>query len=48
MRIHLDARTSESAAAVRGREITTDGQQVTLIDLHNLPERAQRFVNSRT
>src|ERR1019366_6762282 len=24
--------------------ITTDGQQVTMIDLHNLPERAQRFV----
>lgn len=36
--------TSGPAAAVRGREITTDGQQVTLIDLHNLPERAQRFV----
>jgi len=32
------------AGAVRGREITTDGQQVTVIDLHNLPERAQRFV----
>lgn len=26
------------------REITTDGQQVTVVDLHNLPERAQRFV----
>jgi hypothetical protein len=36
--------TSGPAAAVRGREITTDGQQVTVIDLHNLPERAQRFV----
>ncbi|TCN32803.1 hypothetical protein EV644_1243 [Kribbella orskensis] len=36
--------TSGLAGAVRGREITTDGQQVTVIDLHNLPERAQRFV----
>jgi hypothetical protein len=36
--------TSGPAGAVRGREITTDGQQVTVIDLHNLPERAQRFV----
>ncbi len=36
--------TSGPAGAVRGREVTTDGQQVTLIDLHNLPERAQRFV----
>lgn len=27
-----------------GREITTTGQQVTVVDLHNLPERAQRFV----
>ena len=26
------------------RSISTDGQQVTVIDLHNLPERAQRFV----
>ena len=38
------AGTSGPARAVRGREITTDGQQVTVIDLHNLPERAQRFV----
>ena len=36
--------TSGPAGAVRGREITTDGQQVTVIDLHNLTERAQRFV----
>jgi uncharacterized protein len=36
--------TSGISGAVRGREITTDGQQVTVIDLHNLPERAQRFV----
>ena len=36
--------TSGPAGAVRGHEITTDGQQVTVIDLHNLPERAQRFV----
>ena len=34
--------TSGLAGAVRRREITTDGQQVTVIDLHNLPERAQR------
>jgi uncharacterized protein len=26
------------------RPVTTEGQQVTVIDLHNLPERAQRFV----
>ena len=26
------------------RVVTTEGQQVTVIDLHNLPERAQRFV----
>jgi uncharacterized protein len=26
------------------RAVTTEGQQVTVIDLHNLPERAQRFV----
>jgi len=32
------------AGGVRPREITTDGQQVTVVDLHNLPERAQRFV----
>lgn len=36
--------TSGVSGAVRGREITTDGQQVTVVDLHNLPERAQRFV----
>jgi uncharacterized protein len=30
---------------VAGRTaVTTEGQQVTVIDLHNLPERAQRFV----
>lgn len=27
-----------------GRGVSTDGQQVTVVDLHNLPERAQRFV----
>lgn len=27
-----------------GRRVSTEGQQVTVIDLHNLPERAQRFV----
>ncbi len=27
-----------------GREISTGNQQVTVVDLHNLPERAQRFV----
>jgi DNA helicase HerA-like ATPase len=27
-----------------GRQISTSGQQVTVVDLHNLPERAQRFV----
>jgi DNA helicase HerA-like ATPase len=26
------------------RQVTTEGQQVTVVDLHNLPERAQRFV----
>ena len=26
------------------RRVTTEGQQVTVVDLHNLPERAQRFV----
>jgi DNA helicase HerA-like ATPase len=36
--------TSGLAGAVRGREITTDGQQITVVDLHNLAERAQRFV----
>ena len=28
----------------RGRQIATANQQVTVVDLHNLPERAQRFV----
>ncbi|MDQ2709997.1 MAG: ATP-binding protein [Actinomycetota bacterium] len=27
-----------------GRRISTEGQQVTVVDLHNLPQRAQRFV----
>jgi DNA helicase HerA-like ATPase len=27
-----------------GRRVSTDAQQVTVVDLHNLPERAQRFV----
>lgn len=27
-----------------GRRISTEDQQVTVVDLHNLPERAQRFV----
>ncbi|ONH57826.1 ATPase [Frankia sp. CcI49] len=27
-----------------GRRVSTTGQQVTVVDLHNLPERAQRFV----
>ncbi|GAA5160468.1 ATP-binding protein [Pseudonocardia eucalypti] len=27
-----------------GRRISTENQQVTVVDLHNLPERAQRFV----
>jgi DNA helicase HerA-like ATPase len=36
--------TSGLAGAIRGREITTDGQQITVVDLHNLAERAQRFV----
>src|SRR3954452_8011491 len=26
------------------RRVSTDGQQLTVVDLHNLPERAQRFV----
>ena len=26
------------------RRVTTEGKQVTVVDLHNLPERAQRFV----
>jgi hypothetical protein len=29
---------------VPGRRISTEGQQVSVVDLHNLPERAQRFV----
>jgi hypothetical protein len=29
---------------VVGREVSTVNQQVTVVDLHNLPERAQRFV----
>ncbi len=28
----------------RRRTVTTEGQQVTVVDLHNLPDRAQRFV----
>ncbi len=31
-------------AEMRGRRVSTEGQQVTVVDLHNLPERAQRFV----
>jgi DNA helicase HerA-like ATPase len=27
-----------------GHQVSTDNQQVTVVDLHNLPERAQRFV----
>jgi len=27
-----------------GRAVTTENQQVSVVDLHNLPERAQRFV----
>jgi DNA helicase HerA-like ATPase len=30
--------------AAAGRRISTENQQVTVVDLHNLPERAQRFV----
>ena len=30
--------------ATNDREISTANQQVTVVDLHNLPERAQRFV----
>jgi DNA helicase HerA-like ATPase len=33
-----------AGAGARLREISTDQQQVTVVDLHNLPERAQRFV----
>ncbi len=31
-------------ASTPGRRVSTEGQQVTVVDLHNLPERAQRFV----
>ncbi len=31
-------------ANTAGRRVSTDNQQVTVVDLHNLPERAQRFV----
>ncbi|MGD9528442.1 MAG: ATP-binding protein [Pseudonocardia sp.] len=31
-------------AQLARRQVSTDGQQVTVVDLHNLPERAQRFV----
>lgn len=31
-------------AQLAGRRVGTEGQQVTVVDLHNLPERAQRFV----
>ena len=31
-------------ARLPGRRVSTEGQQVTVVDLHNLPERAQRFV----
>jgi uncharacterized protein len=31
-------------ADMPGRRVSTEGQQVTVVDLHNLPERAQRFV----
>ncbi len=34
----------DPAAGARLREISTGQQQVTVVDLHNLPERAQRFV----
>jgi DNA helicase HerA-like ATPase len=30
--------------ATPGRRISTEGQQLTVVDLHNLPDRAQRFV----
>jgi hypothetical protein len=29
---------------VPARRVSTEGQQLTVVDLHNLPERAQRFV----
>ncbi|HWM58473.1 MAG TPA: ATP-binding protein [Pseudonocardia sp.] len=31
-------------ADARGRRVSTENHQVTVVDLHNLPERAQRFV----
>jgi DNA helicase HerA-like ATPase len=31
-------------AQLARRQVSTDGQQVTVVDLHNLPDRAQRFV----
>jgi uncharacterized protein len=31
-------------AEAKGRRVSTEGQQLTVVDLHNLPERAQRFV----
>ena len=31
-------------AQLAGRRVSTENQQVTVVDLHNLPERAQRFV----
>ena len=31
-------------ADINGRRVTTEHSQLTVIDLHNLPERAQRFV----
>jgi DNA helicase HerA-like ATPase len=31
-------------AGATGRRVSTENQQVTVVDLHNLPERAQRFV----
>jgi DNA helicase HerA-like ATPase len=31
-------------AQLAGRRVSTEGRQVTVVDLHNLPERAQRFV----
>jgi DNA helicase HerA-like ATPase len=34
----------DPAVAIRPREISTEQQQITIVDLHNLPERAQRFV----
>jgi DNA helicase HerA-like ATPase len=31
-------------ATTPGRQVSTQNQQITVVDLHNLPERAQRFV----